>query len=106
MASAVVGADSWLASAAKAISSPPQNGAGGLIACTPVGPPGDWQLPWQVPEVLSGAVQVYQAERLDQKIKVFHLVYEDSFEADKFMAGVDREASTALHCSGCNTWPA
>eukprot|EP00891_Asterochloris_glomerata_P002772 jgi/Astpho2/2772/gw1.00050.23.1_t len=42
-------------------------------------------------------LEVYQAERLDKKIKVFHLVYEDSFEADKFMAGVDREASAALH---------
>ena len=56
--------------------------------------------------MVSGALQVYQAERPDQKIKVFHLVYEDSFEADKFMAGVDREASTALHHSACNAWPA
>ncbi len=70
-------------------------------ACTPVGPTGDWERPWQVPKVVSGAMQVYQAERLDKKIKVFHLVYEDSFEADKFMAGVDREASAALHSSGC-----
>ena len=78
----------------------------GPSACTPAEPPGEWQLPWQVPEVVSGAMQVYQAERVDQKIKVFHLVYEDSFEADKFMAGVDREASTALRCSGCNAWSA
>ena len=42
-------------------------------------------------------LQVYKAERPNKPVRVYNLLYEDSQEADKFAAGVNREVCRQKH---------
>ena len=48
-------------------------------------------------------MQIYQAERSDQRVRVYNLLYEDSQEADKFSAAVAREVTRRMSWLLCTS---